>query len=158
MFGSLNSDTECSKSEIDLFTSPPIQSSISENFYTRVNSLTGVASATAPIEFLINGSSDTYIDPTNIFIYIRFEIKNQNGDSLPDDYECYPETNTLHTLFSDIEVFLNEVKITSGASNYPYRCYIENLLAYSTNEKRSRLKAVGFYSEEDRANIKEKFS
>ena len=149
---------ECSKSEVDLFTTPETQTCIENNFYTRVNPITAISSPTAPIEFCINSSSDHFIDPTNIFLYCRFAIKKENGTPLPDDYKCYPETNTLHSMFSDCEVFIQDQKITTGAANYSYRSYIENMLSYSANDKQSKLVCEGFYSENKRNEIKTHYS
>ena len=158
MFAGQPSILECSKSEIDLFTTPETQVSIQENFYTRVNPITAVTSDTAPIEFNITTSTDHFIDPTNVFLYVRFQIKKADGTDTSDTYGCYPETNTLHTLFNDIEVFINETKVTSGSSNYAYRSYFENLLSFTSNEKKSRLTTEGFYTESQRSAVSEQYS
>lgn len=158
MFGSQPTGYECSKSEIELFSVPDVQTSIEDNYYTRVNPVTAVTSDTAPIEFAINTSTDHFIDPTNIFLYVRFVIKKADGADLPDGYKCYPETNALHTLFNDIEVYINESKVTSGASNYAYRSYLENLLSFTSNEKKSKLITEGFYPETDRSVIANQYS
>ena len=74
------------------------------------------------------------------------------------DYKCYPESNILHTLFSEVEVYLNETKISPSASNYSYRAFFENLLSHSTDEKKSRLVCDGFYTENDRSAVIIKYS
>ena len=158
MFAGQPGILECSKSEIDLFTIPETQVSIEDNYYTRVNPVTAVTSDTAPIEFSINSSTDHFIDPTNVFLYIRFAVQKADGSATSDTYGCYPETNTLHTLFRDVEVFINESKVTSGSSNYAYRSYIENLLSFTSNEKKSKLTTEGFYSETERPNVLGKYS
>ena len=153
MFAGQPDILECSKSEINLVTTPETQVSIEDNYYTRVNPVTAVSSDTAPIEFCISSSTDHFIDPTNIFLYVRFIIKKADGSPTSETYDCYVESNTLHTLFNDIEVFINETKITSGSSNYPYRSYLENLLSFTSNEKKSKLTTEGFYSPSERSSV-----
>ena len=137
MFTSSVGAAECSKSEIDLFTIPPTQTSIENNAYTRVNPQTAVTSSTAPIEFIVKGSSEHFLDLGHIFLYTKFTIKKEDGSLPAPDYKCYPESNILHTLFSEVEVYLNETKISPSASNYSYRAFFENLLSHSADEKKS---------------------
>ena len=152
MFATIR-DTECSKSELDLFSIPPTQSSIQNNIYTRVSPLTAVTNALAPIEFIIKASSEHFIDPSDIFLYLKISIKNRDATKLKDLHKLYFENNIFHSMFSDVEVFLNETKITSGGNNYAYRAFFENLFNFSKDEKDSKLVCEGFYSEKDRKQI-----
>ena len=146
MFASPAAYTECSKSEIDLFSIPPTQTSIENNYYTRVNPQSAITNSTTPIEFNIAASAEHFIDLANTFLYVRFSIKNATGAALEAGYKCYPETNILHTMFSGVEAYLNETKISAAAStDYAYRAFIENVLSCSGEEKTSRLICEGFF-------------
>ena len=79
MFATNNGASECSKSELDLFSIAPTQTSIESNCYTRVNPQTALTNNTAPIEFNITGSAEHFIDLTNIFIYVGFRIRKHTG-------------------------------------------------------------------------------
>ena len=144
---------DCSKSELDFFTIPATQTSIEDNTYTRVNPLTAVTSSPAPIEFIINASSEHYIDPANIYLYVKLSIKNRDLQPLKAEHKYYFESNILHSIFSDVEIYLNETKITSGGGNYPYRAFLENSLNYTRDEKLSKLECEGFYPITERAGI-----
>lgn len=150
--------SECYKSEVDFFSTPETQTSIESNHYSRVNPLTAVTNDSAPIEFLINSSSEHFIDPSNIYLYTQFDIEYENGQDFPENQIVYPETNTLHTLFNSLEIYLNETKITNGGNNYSYRSFIETVLNHTKYEKKSRLKCQGFYSENERLKEIEKYS
>ena len=46
-----------------------------------------------------------------------------------------PINNTLHSLFSQIDVCLTDVNASSATTTYPYRAYIETHLHYGTDAK-----------------------
>lgn len=148
----------CSKSELDLFTIPGTQTSIESNVFCRVNPLTAVSNDTAPIDFNISSSSEYFVDPSDVYLYLRICIKNQDGTDPSTELNVYPENNALHTLFNDVEIFINETKVSSSTGHYPYRAFFENLLSYSAEEKKSKLKCEGFYSEIERNDVMTKYS
>ena len=57
--------------------------------------------------------------------------------------------NTLHSLFSQIEVCLNDVNVLSATTTYPYRAYIETHLNYGTDAKTSRLQAAMYFIDDN---------
>ena len=62
----------------------------------------------------------------------------------------------LHTLFKSVSLSLNDVPVTSPNSNYAYRAYLETLLSYGAEAKKSYLQSEGFYK--DTANHMETFN
>lgn len=50
-------------------------------------------------------------------------------------------------MFSQVDVSLNDVLISQSSATYPYRAYIETLLSYGTDAKRSFLSAALWYSD-----------
>jgi hypothetical protein len=54
----------------------------------------------------------------------------------------------LHALFSEVDVKLNGTLITSSNNTYPYRAYIETLLSYGHDAKRSQLTSALYYKDE----------
>lgn len=51
----------------------------------------------------------------------------------------------LHTLFSQVDVSLNDTLISPSENTYPYRAYIEATLNYGRDAKISQLTAGLFY-------------
>lgn len=128
------------KSELDIFATPPTQSSIESGStfsYRPLSTLSG----TAPIEFVISSSGDEYIDMAHTTLLITAKIAVD--DVLPSgtEPEVAPVNNWLHSIFSQVDVYLNQKCITPPSSNYNYRAYIENLLNYTDNAKKSHLTA-----------------
>jgi hypothetical protein len=54
--------------------------------------------------------------------------------------------NLFHSLFSSIDLYLNNKLVTNNSDTYPYRAYLENLLSYGKESKNSHLKALELWS------------
>ena len=67
---------------------------------------------------------------------------------LANDAGVGPINLFLHSLFSDVEVSLNETPVTSSNNTYAYRAYIETLLSYGTTAKQSQLTSQLYYKDE----------
>jgi hypothetical protein len=80
-------------------------------------------------------------------IEVSVLIKKKDG-SLPDKTKVVaPVNNFLHSMFESVRLIINDIPITSSASNYPYKAYIANCLTYSTLVKTSQLACQGWYSD-----------
>ena len=76
-----------------------------------------------PIEFLIPGSEDDYL-----VLHVQVKVTRANGDDLDLDDPLGPVNNWLHSLFSQVDVYLNGTFVTPYTNTYAYRAYIETLL------------------------------
>ena len=52
------------------------------------------------------------------------------------------------TLFTQIDILLNDVQISSSTPNNAYRAILEALLTYDAHSLESQLQAGGFYKDE----------
>ena len=135
---------ECAKSELDLFTIPPTQTSIEMSTFCDYHPLTSLADDT-PIEFEIGGTGDDYIDLANTFLYLKVKLTRADGTDLHADDVVAPTNYFLHGLFSQVDIWLNGTQITTSMNTYPYRAILEALLSYGSDAKRSQLGASLFY-------------
>ena len=69
---------ECTKSELDLFSVAPTQTSVEVASCCDYHPLTSVTDD-APIEFEIGGTGEDYIDLANTFLYVKVKITKQNA-------------------------------------------------------------------------------
>lgn len=131
---------ECMKSELDLFTLPPTQINIEGSTWVVYKPISSL-SDDAPIEFSIVSSED-YLDLSHTQIGVRVQIAEVTAPAEDDD-EGYKQTGPvncfLHALFSQIDVFFNTKQVSPPNTNYPYRAYIETLLNYGQDAKKSHL-------------------
>ena len=137
---------ECTKSELDLFSVPPTQTSIESGTWAEYHPLSSITDG-APIEFEVSGTGEEYLDLANSHLYIKAKITAANGDNIAADAEVGPVNNFLHSLFSQVDVTLNGTLITSSTNTYPYRAYIEDLLSHGADSKESQMTAALFYKD-----------
>ena len=130
---------ECSKSELDLFQVPPTQISFEAARIVDYHPIANIENG--PIEFYISGSSDEYIDLSQTFLYLQCEITKEQGAT------AAPANLFLHTLFSQVDVSLNDTLVTASVNTYPYRCMFETLLNYGKDAKESHLASSLFYKD-----------
>ena len=64
---------QCTKSELDLFSVPPTQTSVEQGNCIEYHPITAVA-GDSPIEFDINGSGEDYLDFANCIVLYCIEI------------------------------------------------------------------------------------
>lgn len=151
------SSGECCKSELDLFTIPPTQTSIEDSNFVSINPVSAISSNDTPLEFVVPGTGEFFYDPSNFFLYMKLSIERSDGTPFENDYIVYPEKNIASTLFNQAEVYLNQVSVSSGSNHHHYRSYIETLLNYSNEAKKTHLTTTGFYTNELKSDYIKKF-
>ena len=137
---------ECLHSGLELFSVPPTQTAVEEGHFVEVHPLASLAPG-APIEFSVSGSSEDYLDLCNTFIHVRCRVALANGANIPPDVDVAPVNYYLHSLFSQIDVTLNESLISPSENTYPYRATIEALLNYGKEAKKGHLTAALYFSD-----------
>ena len=106
---------ECTKSELDLFSVPPTQTSIKQGSWIEYHPLTTVADG-SPIEFDVGASGEDYIDFANTMLYVKAKITRADGTNLAVDSPIGPSNLFLHSLFSQGDVSLNGTLITASTN------------------------------------------
>ena len=137
---------ECTKSELDIFSVPPTQTSIESGCWTEYHPLSSLGDG-APIEFEVSGTEEEYLDFANSHLYVKAKITAADGGNIADNASVGPVNNFLHSLFSQVDISLNGTLITSSTNTYPYRAYIEDLLSHGVDSKESQLTAALFYKD-----------
>lgn len=141
----MNGSVECAKSELDLFQIPPTQTSIEEGKWDIVNPESGYVKNNS-ILFKIPSTDSHYLDlsETQLFIEVKItELKNDD-QGYDDGKAVAPVNNLLHSLFDQIKIKMNEKDVENSNSYYHYKSYFENLLSYSSEDKRTFLANEGW--------------
>ena len=138
--------TECVSTGLDIFKSKPIQTSVEDGYYLEVRPLSAIT-ANSPIEFVVKGSPEHYMDLSDTHLHIQAQIVREDGSDLTeaDDGLVIFEQLAIHSLFSTVDVSLNNVLCSTSNQNYPYRSYIETLLNYDAATKHSQLEISGLF-------------
>ena len=115
---------ECTKSELDLFSVPPTQTSMEQGSWVEYHPLTTVSDG-SPIEFDVSGTGDEYVDFANTMLYVKAKVTQPNNANLVADMDVGPVNLFLHSLFSQVDISLNGTLITSLTNTYPYTAMLE---------------------------------
>ncbi|XP_071832414.1 uncharacterized protein F54H12.2-like [Apostichopus japonicus] len=137
---------ECTKSELDLFALPPTQTSIEKGQWIEYHPIANITD-NGPLEFNISGSGEEYIDLAQTQLYVKAKITQANGDDLANTSSVGPVNLFIQSLFSQVDVSLNERLISTSTPTYPYRAMIETLLSYGSEAKQSYLTSGLFYKD-----------
>lgn len=128
------------KTESDIFSTPAVQNTIEEGYFQEYRPITPL-NDDSPIEFLIPPQTLEYLDLSLTILHLKIQITKSNGDALDDDISndvVAPINNVLHSLFGNVQLFLNK-KCISSYNHYHYKAYMENLLNYGSDAKRTHL-------------------
>ena len=142
MMGSLIHEKSCEseKSELDLFAVPPTQTSLVHGFYVEHRPTSSLMDG-APVEFCISEEGNYYINLANSLLYVRASVVTSDGEELAADAQVAPVNNWLHSLWSQVDLSLNNVLVMQSSNTYPYRAYIETLLSFGPAAANSQLSA-----------------
>ena len=138
----------CEKSEVDLFSVPPTQLSLEKGRWIDYHPLSTMENDDSAITFLISGT-DEYIDLSKTILVVEGKIMNGDNTNLSGGSQASiaPVNNFLHSLFKQVDVYLNGKQVTPAMGTYAYRSYIETLLNYDVSSKKSQLSSVLYYKD-----------
>ena len=99
------------------------------------------------IQFICAANPDVYTDLANSYLHVKAKVTKANGADLDADEPIGPVNLWLHSLFSQVELFLKNKLITPSSTAYPYRAYRETILNFSKDAKSSHLTSALYYKD-----------
>ena len=139
----------CDKSEVDLFSVPPTQQSLERGRWIDYAPLSSVQNPDSAITFLIAGT-DEYIDLSKTILTVTGKVTLKDGTTKSaggGQSNVAPVNNFLHSLFRQVDVYLNGKQVTPAMGTYAYRSYIETLLNYDVSAKESQFSSALYYKD-----------
>ena len=115
-----------------------------EREYERDFSPVSALNIGSPIEFLVPGTSLFYVSLKDSYFDIQVKITNADGSNLAADAPVGPANLMAHTMFSNIELYLNGKQITEPTNHYHYRAYMDTLLNSSLTAQTKRMIMEGW--------------
>lgn len=106
-----------------------------------------------PYTFEFAPTPDKFSDAKSLELCgrVRIVIRKDNNseiETLTANDLVSTVNNIFHSLFSSIEVYVNDLLITDPSSNwYSFRSYIEKLLTFSKNTKTVQLSGRGYFQD-----------
>ncbi len=138
----------CDKTEVNLFNIPPTQTSLEKGRWIDYHPLSSVENDEGPITFLVAGTDD-YVDLSKTILVVEGKVVKANGTDLSGNEQASiaPVNNFLHSLFKQVDVYLNGKQVTPTMGTYAYRAYLETLLNYDVSAKKSQLTSALYYKD-----------
>ena len=106
-------------SGLDLFSLPPTMTCVERIYYDEQRS-TSQLTGNAPIEFVIAAQNSLeYIDLKRSRLYVKARIKHADEHNLKATEYVGPVNNFLHSMFSQVDVTVQNKLVTSTTTHYP---------------------------------------
>ena len=96
---------------------------------------------------VIPGTGDAYLDLANIYLLIRAKVVRGVGTDLAADTPVAPLNNWLRSIFSQVDVYLNDTLVTPSSNTYPFRAYVDTVLSYGDEAKNTQLTSQLWYKD-----------
>ena len=140
----IKNSSECSKSELDIFTIPPTQTSIEEGVWDTIQPHPNFRDSNT-IRFDIPKNDSKYIDLSETTLHLNLKIsKISDKTGFTNDIKIAPVNNFIHSLFEQVKVKLNDKDVENTNKTYAYRAYFESLLCYGKEAKSTFLANQGW--------------
>lgn len=140
---------ECTPSASSFFERPPTQTGVLQR--TTVECLpVAEVNASGPIEFYVPASDEDVYDLRGHRFEVTIKVTKADGSDLEADDKVSVVNYTLHSLFSQCDIWINEQLVSHQSNTYSYKALIEALLTYTSADKKSQL-ALSLF-EKDKGN------
>ncbi|GBO14422.1 hypothetical protein AVEN_176721-1 [Araneus ventricosus] len=157
----LKGSPECVKSELELFHLPPTRTAVENGQWVEFNHVSNVFDG-GPVEFHISGSGEEYLDLSQTQLYVKAKILKADYSPILKEIKenalhqtkIGPVNLSIHSLFSQVVVSLNDRLVSNSSNMYPYRSYIETLLNHGFDSKTSQITSEMFYKDSDNGHEK----
>ena len=93
--------------ELSIFASPPNQVAVEKITYTEERPISSLINDSTPIEIVISGSGNDYIDLRKSKLYVKLQILKSDGTKLAPKEKTGIINLPLQSMFSHIDIFMN---------------------------------------------------
>ena len=137
---------QCRNSSFCLFDQQAVQTDVIGSQIVDYHPRT--AENAGPIEFVIPGSSDEYIDLSYANLDVKFKILQADGKAIGDNHKVGLNNVPLATLFRDVSLSIDDQQVEGGQQDYPYKAYFNTVTQFHPSAQSSHMQAVGWYKDQ----------
>lgn len=136
-------------SSLNLTTLPPTDVSVVKSHIEEYYPIYAPSSGNTPLEFYLPPNQTHFTDLQNVWLYMRLAIKSSSGGAAAATTVCgnFP----IASLFSNLDLLLDNVSLTRGSNTYPYAAFITRRLTCSEDSLNSRLAMEKLVKEDNEA-------
>lgn len=134
--------------ELSLFASPTNQVAVEKMYFTEARPISSIGVSETPIEIVVSGSGAEYVDLKRSKLYVKARILKADGTALTSDEKTGIVNLPLQSMFSQMDVYLNNKLVSFNTNNYPWKAYFKTILFSGKDELNSQKQSELFYKEE----------
>lgn len=134
--------------ELSLFASPNNQVAVEKVYFTEARPISSIGVSDTPIEIVVSGSGAEYVDLKRSKLYVKARILKADGTALTSDEKTGIVNLPLQSMFSQMDVYLNNKLVSFNTNNYPWKAYFKTILFSGKDELNSQKQSELFYKEE----------
>lgn len=126
---------------LNLTSLPPTDISIVSSHFEDIYPIYSPKQSNTPLEFSITPSASHYLDLYNSTLYLKLKCTDKASASLTSLSKTAPGNFPFASIFQNLDVFVNNVNVSSSSNNYPYSAFINRVLTNGRDAKETRLQA-----------------
>lgn len=138
--------------ELSLFSPPTNQVAVEKVYFTEARPISSIGVSDTPIEIVVSGSGAEYIDLKRSKLYVKARILKADGTALADTEKTGIVNLPLQSMFSQMDVYLNNKLVSFNTNNYPWKAYLKTVLFFGKDELDSQKQSELFYKDEGTMN------
>ncbi|XP_074661116.1 uncharacterized protein LOC141913851 [Tubulanus polymorphus] len=100
-----------------------------------------------PIVFRVP-KTEQYLDLNVTYLKLQFKIVNADGTNVGPE-KSVSMINGAYSLFSDVQIMLNDRVVTHDGGLYPFKCEPENMVNYNSETKNNSWLQCDLYAEDE---------
>lgn len=135
--------------EWSIFASPPNQIAIEKIIYIEERLVSNLISDSTPIEIVVSGTGNEYIDLNKSRLYVKLQIRNGDETNLAAKEATGIINLPMQSMFSHIDVYMNNKLVSVNSNNYPWKAYFKVMLSSGNDEQKSQLQSQLFMKDDD---------
>lgn len=138
--------------ELSLFASPTNQVAVEKVYFTEARPISSIGVSDTPIEIVVSGSGAEYIDFKRSKLYVKARILKADGSTMAANEKTGIVNLPLQSMFSQMDVYLNNKLVSFNTNNYPWKAYLKTFLFSGKDELYSQKQSELFYKDEGNIN------
>lgn len=139
-------------SNVALWEVPDSQMSILRDVEYEIRP-TSIYTASTPLRFEVRSPENEFMlfNESHIWLKMKITLSSPTKGTIDgsDWSNVTPVGNFMHSVFKHVSLVVNNREVTVNPSNYSYKAFIENYLAFSESAKKGRMSAIGWESSVD---------
>lgn len=137
------------REELDLFGKDPYDVSVMSTTVSKFFPSTAPSDAAVPIIFNIPSTDTHYVDLSQTALYLRCKILKTNFSAVADTEVVAPVNQLLHSAFQQVNLYINDTKVTPPSTFYAQRAMIETILLFGKEVNKTQNIAAGYFNDTD---------